>query len=248
MIKSAPGKARILMLLATAALVLPLGACQTTTAAQARQDQVSAALGRAADQASSKGETAQSLTLLEHIYERDSGNAEAALKYAAALREAGRLNRAAMVLAPFAQGDKGDSGINTEYAAIQAAMGDYLTAETHARQAILQNPDSAEAYHVLGIALDAQGQNKPAEEAFRKALEGWEGDPTPVLNNLGLNLASQGFIDEAIDTLRKAAALSPTRTEIERNLRIVSALQTQPPKDGWRLMPPVPKRKPEQPT
>lgn len=61
---------------------------------------------------------------------------------------------------------------------------------------------------------------------------------------MGLNLAAQGFLDEAIETLRKALDTAPNRTEIERNLRIVSALQYQPPSDGARLVP-KPPRKPE---
>ena len=81
------------------------------------------------------------------------------------------------------------------------------------------------AYHMLGIALDAQGEHQPAEDAFRKGLEFWQGDPAPILNNLGLNLAAQGFLDEAAEVLRKALATSPNREEIERNLRIVSALR-----------------------
>ena len=61
---------------------------------------------------------------------------------------------------------------------------------------------------------------------------------------MGLNLAAQGFLDEAIETLRKALDTAPNRMEIERNLRIISALQYQPPKEGTRLVP-KPPRKPE---
>lgn len=238
---------RISLLLLSAALMLPLAACQTTGNYNGAGN-IDAALERAADNASSRGASKESLALMERIYMRDSANRDNALKYAMALRDAGRLNRAAMVLSPFAEGHKeSDAEICLEYASIMTEMGDYPVAETHARQAILKNPESAQGYHVLGIALDAQGHNKQAEVAFRKALEMWEGDPTPVLNNLGLNLATQGFIDEAVDTLRKAASLAPERTEIERNLRIVSALQVQPPVSGSRLIPMPPRRKPERP-
>ncbi len=44
------------------------------------------------------------------------------------------------------------------------------------------------------------------------------------MNNLALNLATQGFIDEAIEVLERAKALSPDRIEIERNLRIIRTL------------------------
>ncbi len=234
------------LLLLTLPVTMALTGCQTTgqqTLQQERSDKINAALDRAADEASSKGETKESLAFLESRYKRESKNPEAATKYAAALREAGRLNRADLILAPFATDEKApaNSAVQTEYASIQAAMGSYPEAEAHARKAVEADPASGQAYHILGIVLDAQGYHPQAEVAFRKALDNWSGDPSPVMNNLGLNLASQGFLDEAIDTLRKAAAIAPNRTEIERNLRIVSALPVQLPRSGTRLVPKVPK-------
>lgn len=239
-------KTRFYFLMWTACLALPLAGCQTTQSTQ-RAGDVDAALARAASDASAQGNTRQSLALLEQIYKRDSSNADNAVNYARALREEGRLNRAVLVLTPFIGDDsKTHAGACTEYANVQAALGNYAEAEAHARRAVLESPESPQGYHILGIALDAQGHHQQAETAFRKALEYWTGDPAPVLNNLGLNLATQGFLDEAVDTLRKAAAMSPGRTEIERNLRIVAALQEQPPKpgslSGQRM--PVPAHKP----
>lgn len=239
-------KTRFYFLMGAFCLALPLSACQTTHDAQ-RVGEVDAALARAAADASVQGNTKQSLALLEQIYKRDSSNADNASNYARALREEGRLNRAILVLTPFI-GDEAKThvGACTEYANVQAALGNYAEAEAHARRAVLESPESAQGYHILGIALDAQGHHQQAETAFRKALEHWKGDPAPVLNNLGLNLATQGFLDEAVDTLRKAAAISPDRTEIERNLRIVAALQEQPPKPGSlsAQRAPVPAHKP----
>jgi len=82
--------------------------------------------------------------------------------------------------------------------------------------------------------------HEEAERAFRKALDLWEGDPTSIMNNLALNLASQGHLDEAAEILQKARDVSPNRTEIERNLRIVTALQQS---NGIPV--PKPKKKPE---
>ncbi len=204
---------------------LMLAACQTTgsTGTGATTDPVDAALQR--------GTTSgpESLSSIERLYKQDSNNPGIAVRYARALRENGRMTRAAMVLNPLIENPKTKTvGVITEFAAVQASMGNYEAAEKHARAAVVQDQNSAEAYHVLGIALDAQGFNKQAEVAFRKALDNWSGDPSPVLNNLGLNLAAQGFLDESISTLRRAAALAPNKTEIERNLRIVQALQVQP--------------------
>lgn len=229
------------------ALILPLAACQAGSdkaSRMERSEKINAVLEQAADQASATGNTRESLALLERMYKRDSSNPETALKYARALREDGRLNRAAIILSSMIDNPdaKPSAEVYTEYASLQAAIGNYGQAEENARKAVEMNPSSSQAYHVLGIALDAQSRHKLAEEAFRTALDNWEGDPSPILNNLGLNLASQGFIDEALEVLRKAAAAAPHRTEIERNLRIVNALQVQPPKTGMRLIPKPPRK------
>ena len=89
----------------------------------------------------------------------------------------------------------------------------------------MQDSNDARAYHYLGIALDAQGKHPEAEKAFRKGLDMWQGDPTPIMNNLALNLSSQGYLDEASEILEKARAVSPNRLEVERNLRIITALR-----------------------
>lgn len=239
---------RTSLLLLSAACLLPLAACQTTanSSAASTNQRVDTALTNAANEASAEGNNTESLAFLERLYKRDSSNVQSAVKYASALRDNGRLNRAAIVLAPFVEGEHAvkNADVYTEYASTQAAMGNYVDAEKYAREAVLLAPNSGQAYHVLGIALEAQGYHPQAEVAFRKALDNWQGDPVPVLNNLGLNLAAQGFIDEGIETLRKAAAAAPDRTDIERNLRIVSALQgLSKPKTGPQA--PTPKHKPD---
>lgn len=223
--KTCKKSARLLLNTLMVGSALMLAACQTTgsTGTNVSTDPVDAALQRGGTSGP------ESLSSIERLYKQDSNNPNLAVRYARALRENGRMTRAAMVLNPLIENPKTKTvGVITEFAAVQASMGNYEAAEKHARAAVVQDQNSAEAYHVLGIALDAQGFNKQAEVAFRKALDNWSGDPSPVLNNLGLNLAAQGFLDESISTLRRAAALAPNKTEIERNLRIVQALQVQP--------------------
>ena len=221
-----------------------LAACQTASSVSddAKLDSV---MAQAAAHAQMQGQTQQSLAMLEQLYKRNSSDPDVALKYAHALRQNGYANRAALILGPFVKDkDLDNAALAIEYASIQAAMGNYTESENAARKAVLLAPESGKAYHVLGIALDAQGFHEPAHTAFEKGLNYWQGDPSPILNNLGLNLAAQGFLDEAIETLRKALDTAPNRREIERNLRIVSALQYQPPVEGMRLVP-KPPRKPD---
>lgn len=238
---------KIAVLLLAGAMTMTLSACQSTNNGT-ESDRINAALERVADQASEGGHTRQSMTALEKLYKRDSENPDIAAQYAQALRQNGRLSRANMILRPFAEdGDIENVNVQTEYAALNAAMGNYIDTENYARKAVLESPEYGKGYHLLGIALDAQGKHEPAEKAFRKALDYWEGNPSPVLNNLGLNLASQGFFDEALETLRKASATSSGRDEIERNIRIISTLQSSIPNASsgrTKMMPPRPNHKP----
>jgi len=236
----------VIALMISAALSLPLGGCASTDDGSDHATKIDSALEHAASEASAKGDDQGSLALLERIYKRDPGNAGNALKYATALQDAGRSNRSVMILSPFIQNGKADRNapLLVEYASVEASVGNYDSAAENARKATVADPKDGPAWHILGIALDAKGSHPEAEDAFRRALQNWQGDPSPVLNNLGLNLASQGFIDEAVDTLKKAVAMAPDRPEIERNLRIVTALQAQPGTHENKRVP-TPPRKPD---
>lgn len=224
---------KITKFMAFTLMMTPLAACETTTtgnatsgdrAYQDREERIDAAIEKAAVSAARSGSKTATLIALEKKYKRNSDNPAYALPYAQALRQADHLNRAELILAPFAKGEDTHPGVKTEMSMIKLATGDYDSAEEYAKQAILQNPEDYQAYQNLGIALDAKEMHAEAERAFRKGLEYWEGDPTTIMNNLALNLATQGFVDEAIEILERAKALSPDRIEIERNLRIIRTL------------------------
>lgn len=230
----------------TVAACALLTACQTAGTANNPNSsyqygsKIDSALQRAASNAAASGHSKQSLAYLEKIYKRNSSDPQAAIEYAAGLREADYLQQANMVLTPFADDSKATGDVKREYAALQLALGNYDLSEQYAQQAILMNEEDALAYQYLGISLDAREMHEEAERAFRKGLDHWKGDPTNIMNNLALNLASQGFFQEAIEILRKAQSVSPHRIEIERNLRIVTALQQS--EGGWV---PKPKSRPE---
>ncbi len=218
--------------IALAVSVSMLGACKTTespssvpeTKAPTKEERMESAIEKATANAVKKGSIPAALATLEKQYKRDSDNPEIALRYAQGLRHAGHINRAALILSPFAKETPPAPGVNTEMSMIELGMGNYDSAENYAKAAVIQNPSDHFAYQNLGIALDAKEMHPEAERAFRKGLEHWEGNPTTIMNNLALNLATQGFIDEAITTLEKAQKISPDRIELERNLRIIRTL------------------------
>lgn len=247
MSESGQNKGRLVPLLVSTVGLLALGACATSgpDAAGARKDARSAQVEKALENAmvTAAEKAGQPLPALERDYKRNSKNPEVAMAYARALREDEQLNKAVIVLSPFARESEASSPVLSEFAAIQLAIGDYETAETFARKAILKDAKNFRAYQVLGIALDGRGYSKQAEVAFRKGLDLWEGDPTTIMNNLALNLVSQGELDEASQILQRAAAAAPNRPEIERNLRIVTALQQQPgPPRAAAKLPKKPKK------
>ncbi len=214
------------------AAVLFLGGCETIGPDRAAEDYASpsqeqrldAAIEKAAIQASMSGSSSARLLALEKQYKRNSDSPIYALAYAQSLRQAGYLNRASTILSPFASEDGALDGVKTEMSMISLGLGDYDAAERYAQEAIIQDPGDHYAYQNLGIALDAKEMHPEAERAFRKGLEYWEGDPTTIMNNLALNLATQGYIDDAVGVLERAKKISPDRIEIERNLRIIRTL------------------------
>lgn len=195
-----------------------LGACGTTSGlSSAPQSDDTIYVAQSVDEGH--------LTTLGNAYKKRPSDVKHALPYAIALREADYMNRAAIVLAPFADDPDAPADVKSEYAAIQLELGNYIQAENAARRAIKEDPESFEPYHYLAITLDAQGQYETAEGYYRTAMKTWKGDPTAVMNNLALNLATQERLSEAITVLEDAQALQPERDEIERNLRIIRALK-----------------------
>lgn len=216
---------RLTMMILLSGTALMLSACASTgQPSHGKNDVAGKVLEQAADQA---GGSSNALPLAEKMYKRNPDDVNNVVRYSRALREAGRLSRASIIMAPFAKDDrKPSAAAKTEFAAVQAELGNYDVAADNARKAVAMDGKSWQAHHVLGIALDAKGDHAGAEKALRKALElSPPEQQTAILNNLGLNLATQGFLDEAAETLRKALETAPDRSEVERNLRIVSALR-----------------------
>ena len=237
-----PMKNNLKLLALSTVAALALTGCQTTQkeemqkpttsvteVSMSKQSRLDHVLEKAAIESAHAGQQQQSLSYLEKIYKRNSSDQNAAYGYAKALREGGMADKANLVLSPFAFSDNVHTDILVEFSHIQSSLGNYVTAEEYAKRALSQDMGSHKAQHALGIALDAQGRHKSAETAFRSALDTWQGDPIPLLNNLALCLAAQGYLDESVMLLQKAHNAMPNRTEIERNLRIIQTLREATP-------------------
>jgi Flp pilus assembly protein TadD len=170
------------------------------------------------------GANRESLSSTKRAYERNSSDSFVAARYAKALREDGNLSeaekiiRTALSLSPVSQ------LAYTEMGALQLERGNLSEAESYARRAVKIDDKNFRAWHIIAISLDAQEKHPEAETAFRKALSLWQGDTIPVMNNLALNLAAQGYTDQALQLLNKIKEKVPNRVDIERNIRIIRTL------------------------
>lgn len=175
------------------------------------------------------GETRDNLSTIEALYQRNKTDAMNGARYGKALREAGQMKQAKAVLLPFVDDKSAGTLVNSELSSIYLADGDFNRAESSARKAVKQDGANYRAWRNLGNALDAQEKYVEGETAFRHSMEIWTGeDKVPVMNNLALNLAAQGYTDRALTLLYEAQKLSPDRVEIERNIRIIRTLSEPP--------------------
>lgn len=230
--------------LALAAL-LSLGACQTTDLSvkgfmkpvdslQGEKAETKARREEAARDALNAGDAETALKLYGEMHKEKPSNRKVALQYAELLRKSERPQEAIKVMSPFALDIGGAPKQNAapeallELASAYIAAGDFDAGE-RMLNAVLENQKAKkyhiEAYNLMGVVLDTKGQHREAEHMFREALEGWQGNPAAVMNNLALSLASQGLFDQSLTTLRKALVISPDKQEVARNIQIVSDLR-----------------------
>jgi Flp pilus assembly protein TadD len=225
-------------------LLLPLlllAACNDTmrdpiNSMSGMKKETEARLSTRAAEEIANGKTREALATYKRLYADKPQSKEVALNYAQLLRRSGQRAEAIKVLRKFTGADTPkspgkepmDALLLNEYAAALIEDGDFNTAAT-ALAAVQDSADArhahADAYNLSGIVLDAQGKHSEAEQMFRQSMETWRGDKSSVMNNLALSLASQGKFDESIDQLRRALMLAPGKTEIARNIDIVSALR-----------------------
>lgn len=223
--------------------ILSLSACKTSVelnpmapidSMSGKSAETEARLSTEAAEAIAQGKAEEAVKIYEELYSRKSGSTTVAVNYAQVLRKTGNAKRAVEILAPYVksyggeQRKKASALVLNEYAAAQIELGNMDDAEKILNR-VLEDEKAkeyhADAYNLMGVVLDANGEHREAENMFRMAADGWKGNPTSVMNNLALCLASQGMFDESLDTLRKALVMAPDKQEIARNIQIVTELR-----------------------
>ena len=190
--------------------------------------------------AEANGNKVEVIATLEQILQANPDDAIIATRLARELRENDQIGKAERVLRPYVDGETPNVEAVTEMAMTQIALGNYDSAKRYALNSTVINPKNARGFLALGTAQDALKDHGNAEQSFRQGLKYWKGDPSPILNNLALNLASQGHLNESLSLLERAVKISPKRMELERNRRIIATLvETSTP------MAPAPSTKPD---
>jgi Flp pilus assembly protein TadD len=197
---------------------------ETSMNPRLKSSAIDKAMERAMAQAQASGNAQEILAMLAQIHGRNPDDAIVATRYGRALREDEQINAAIRTLESFTTGPDKNIEATTEMAMAQIALGDFNAAKNYAQSAIEMNSKNSRAYLALGTAQDALSHHQDAEISFRAGLKNWKGDPTPILNNLALNLASQGHLEESLSLLEKALKISPNRMDLERNRRIIATL------------------------
>ncbi|MCE7909520.1 MAG: tetratricopeptide repeat protein, partial [Candidatus Omnitrophica bacterium COP1] len=88
----------------------------------------------------------------------------------------------------------------------------------HFQAAIQLEPQAAQAYYNLGVALTQAGKAAEAEEAYRYCL-GIVPGYAEAWNNLGILYANLGRIEQAKEAFLRAIEQKPGNQEFQGNLR-----------------------------
>jgi tetratricopeptide (TPR) repeat protein len=146
-----------------------------------------------------------------------------ALKYAEALREAGRLAEADAVLARGADASPNEGDIYTNWGAVLLELRQFDRAAAMLEKAVAIDPNAQASFN-LGIARSAIGDRDGAIAAYTASLALDDGNAVAHYN-LGVLLADASRLDEAAAHYRRAIAIQPRYPEAFNNLGVALGRQ-----------------------
>ena len=157
-------------------------------------------------------------------YQANPGDAEAAIRYAQALRSTGRRAQASAVLEQASIQNPNDKTLLGAYGRALAEVGDYSQAlEVLSRAHTPDQPDWR-ILNVQGAVLDQMGRHSEAQRHYASALKIVPNDPA-ILSNLGLSYALSKDLKRAEITLRRAVEQQTAEPKVRQNLALVVGLQ-----------------------
>jgi Flp pilus assembly protein TadD len=183
--------------------------------------------------AEARGDFAQAAQLYEQALENQPENKEWALAMADNYRRAQQPDRAIAVYDALLKQDAQHAAALEGKALALMAKGDMDTPGALLEAVMKQDATRWKTLNAMGVLFSARGMQPEAQAYYQEALKHNPASPS-ITNNLGLSQALEKKSDEAIATLRRAAALAPAgsldRKRIELNLSMVYAIAGKLPK------------------
>jgi Flp pilus assembly protein TadD len=157
-------------------------------------------------------------------YRANPKDAEAALKYALALRSNGQRSQAVAVLEQASIQNSQHLGVLGAYGRALADVGHYKQALEVLNRAHTPEQPDWRILSVQGAVLDQLGRHEEAQRYYATALRITPDEPS-VLSNLGLSYALAKDLVRAEATLRRAVSQSRAEPRVRQNLALVVGLQ-----------------------
>jgi Flp pilus assembly protein TadD len=203
-------------------VALMLAGCATTGTDKTTTGSIPK-MSKPADQMSGS-ELADSTAALGKAYEANPKDRNVGIRYADALRAAGRNGQSLAVMQQVAIANPDDRGVLAAYGKAQAAAGQFDAALATIAKA--QTPDRPDwkLVSAQGAILDQMGRSSEARGKYRDALDLQPNEPS-VLSNLGMSYVLTGDLKTAETYLRNAAAQPTADSRVRQNLALVVGLQ-----------------------
>jgi len=215
-----PNHTRI-RLLTSAALVtllaLPAGGCKTVGLTE-----TTGSIGQ--PQQRSESEWRQEAEVWKERYTKNPADAEAAYRYAQALRATGQRSQTAAVLEQATIHNPKNTLLLGAYGRALADTGAYSQALEVLNRAHTPDQPDWRILSVQGAVLDQMGRHEDARRYYASALKIVPDEPS-VLSNLGLSYALSKNLPKAEEILRQASERKGGDQRVRQNLALVVGLQ-----------------------
>jgi Tfp pilus assembly protein PilF len=151
----------------------------------------------------------KAMTHLRAALKEAPDSRELQIAYAGLVSETGRPEEGIQMLQKLAMGGEPDLELMSAMTGIYEGAKRFKEAQAVLDTAIKRFPDEKEVYFLQGALHERQKNYVEAEQAFRKALEIDQNNPS-VLNYLGYMLADRGLhLEEALVMIKKAVDADP---------------------------------------
>lgn len=164
----------------------------------------------------------------EKLYAQAVAQSKGAVKAHLALAEIYRLQKRYQpsldILQAAAQLQPQNTEVLKELGHTQQAMNRLEEAVKTYDKAIAINAKDGRLYNGKGVALDALGQHKEAQAAYRKGIKAAPEDNTYIENNLALSLILSTHYDEAILILQRLMNTEAANPTVRQNLALAYGL------------------------